>query len=78
MNCYICGKDFSVIQRPDSEECHCPDCGAYRISGTALKFYREKNWKFDVNLVRQWLASNQSSDQITLIDSDRAELLIVR
>lgn len=76
MSCYICGKDVDLIHRPDSEECPCPDCGHYRLSGTAIKLYEDNDWKFDIEITRQWLASQQGRGIVPLIDSDTAKLLI--
>jgi hypothetical protein len=76
MSCYICGNDVEPVVFPDSEEIPCPDCGHYRISGTALALFKKNNWKFDIDLTRRWLASQQGSGTIPLIDSNRAASLI--
>jgi DNA-directed RNA polymerase subunit RPC12/RpoP len=76
MTCYICGKDVEAIQFPDSEEIPCPDCSHYRISGTAVALFKQHSWRFDVDLARRWIASQQGSGVIPLIDSSRAASLI--
>ena len=76
MSCYICGNEVvEPVVRPDSEEYPCPDCGHYRISGTAMELFRLHDWKFDIYLVRRWIADQQGSGEIPLIDSGVASLL---
>jgi len=76
MSCYICGKAVEPIIYPDSHEYPCPDCGHYRITGTAMALHDKNNWKFDVESTRRWLASQQGSGKIPMIDSNRAASLI--
>lgn len=76
MTCYICGRDVEAIKFPDSEEIPCPDCSHYRISGTAIALFKRHNWRFNVELARQWIASHQGSGIVPLIDSGRAAILL--
>lgn len=76
MGCYICGKDVEAVVFADSEEYPCSDCGHYRISGTAMALFKAHNWTFDIDLARRWIASQQGSGTIPLIDSNRAASLI--
>lgn len=76
MNCYICGKDVEVIKLPDSEEIPCPDCSRYRISGTAIALFKRHNWRFNMELARRWIESQQGSGTVPLIDSSRAAILL--
>lgn len=76
MSCCICGKDVEPIAISDGEEYPCPDCGHYRITGTAIALLNTLNWKFDIELARRWIASQQGTDTIPLIDSSRAASLI--
>ena len=76
MGCYICGNEVEAVVFADGEDCPCPDCGHHRISGTAIALHKQNNWKFDVDLTRRWIASQQGSGTIPLIDSSRAASLI--
>jgi len=67
MSCYICGNEVvEAIVRPDSEEYPCPDCGHYRISGTAMELFRLHHWAFDIYLACRWIADQQGSGKIPL------------
>lgn len=76
MNCFICGAEAQLSERPDSEEYQCPNCGHYEISRTALELYKQRLWKFDVYLARRWIADQQDSDAIPFVDLDIAVRLL--
>lgn len=70
MSCYICGTRVTPVVLPDSEEIPCPECGRYRITGTATELLKRNILKFDIYLSRRWLADQQGSGIIPLIDSN--------
>lgn len=70
MSCYICGNGVAPIVLPDAQEYSCPECGRYRISGTAIELLKLHPWKFDIYLARRWIADQQESGAIPLIDSN--------
>jgi len=77
MECFICATDSSEVPSSgDYKQLACPDCGEYRISGTAIALFKEHNWRFDVDLTRRWLTSQLGTGKLPLIDSDRAASLI--
>ncbi len=76
MSCYICGNSVAPVVQSDSEEIPCPDCGRYRITGTAIELFKRHNWKFDIYLVRRWIADQQGSGTIPVIDSSMAAKLM--
>ncbi|NUT73566.1 hypothetical protein HNO86_00775 [Pseudomonas sp. C1C7] len=76
MSCYICGRSVAPILLPDSEEYSCPDCGHYRITGAAIELLQQHVWKFDVYLVRRWIADQQGSGTTPLIDANIAARLM--
>lgn len=76
MSCYICGEEVDPVALPDSTEIPCAYCGHYRITGTAIALFEKNGWKFNVDLTRRWIASQQGSGTIPVIDSNRAALLI--
>lgn len=77
MECFICATESNEgPSSGDYKQIACPACGEYKISGTAIALFNEYNWKFDVDLTRQWLASQQGSGVIPVIESNRAALLI--
>lgn len=76
MNCYICGISATPVVLPDSEEIPCPDCGRYRITGTAVELLKRNILKLDIYLSQRWLADQQSSGFIPLIDSSIAGRLM--
>jgi hypothetical protein len=41
-----------------------------------MALFELNNWKFDIELTRRWLASQQGSGTIPTIDSNRAASLI--
>jgi len=76
MSCFICGAEAQPNVRPDSEEYQCPECGHYRISKEVIEVFRLHRWKFDIYLVRRWIADQQGSGAIPFIDSDLAVRLM--
>lgn len=76
MSCFICGNDVEPVVLDDSEEYACAGCGHYRISGTAIELYKRHNWTVDVYLARRWIADQQGSRTIPLIDSNMAARLV--
>lgn len=76
MSCFICGVDAQLSVGPDSEEYQCPECGHYRISKEAIELFRLQRWKFDIYLVRRWIADQQGSGATPFIASDLAVRLM--
>ncbi|WP_448090735.1 hypothetical protein [Pseudomonas azerbaijanoccidentalis] len=77
MECFICSTESNEVPSAgDYKQLACPVCGEYRISGTAISLFNEKNWKFNVEEARRWLASQQGGGTIPLINSERAASLI--
>lgn len=76
MACYVCGAQAHSLQGVDHERIACPDCGDYKISGTALALMTQHGWTFDVELTRRWIGSYQGSGEIPLISSTVASQLI--
>ncbi|WP_085703883.1 hypothetical protein [Pseudomonas sp. B15(2017)] len=77
MDCFICGTESrEVPSTGDFKQVACSECGEYRLSGTAIALFKEHNWKFDVDLTRRWLTTQQLLGTIPLIDSSRAASLI--
>lgn len=77
MECYICETESNEADPSgDYKQIACPVCGEYKISRTAIQTMENHGWKFDVDLTRRWLASQQGSGTIPMIDSNRAASLI--
>jgi predicted RNA-binding Zn-ribbon protein involved in translation (DUF1610 family) len=77
MPCLICGETAAVVETGGAfEEIACPNCGHYRITGTALALMENHRWRFDAELTRQWVAEHQGSGFIPTIDSHQAGRLI--
>lgn len=77
MKCFICSTESSEVPSVgDYTQLACPTCGEYKISGTAIALFKERHWKFNVGEARRWLASQQGSGTIPLINSERAASLI--
>ncbi|NCE83482.1 hypothetical protein DK870_03590 [Pseudomonas sp. Q1] len=76
MACFICGGNVEPVALYDSEEYVCAGCGQYRISVAAIELYKQRDWRFDVYLARRWIADQQGSGTIPLIDSDMATRLM--
>lgn len=76
MSCYICGINVAPIVLPDVQEITCPNCGRYRISGTAIELLERHPWKFDIYLARRWIADQQGDGTVPLIDSDIVTRLV--
>ena len=77
MDCFICAQESSEVPSlGDYKRLACPQCGEYKISRTAIDTMETNGRKFDVDLTRRWLASQQGSGNIPLISSDRAASLI--
>ena len=77
LECFICGTESNeVLPSGDYRQLACPECGEYKISDTAVQTMKNHNYKFDVDLTRRWLAIQQGSGTIPLINSDRAASLI--
>jgi DNA-directed RNA polymerase subunit RPC12/RpoP len=77
MECFICSAESSEVPSTgDYKQLACPECGEYRLSGTAFALFKEQNWKFNVEETRRWLASQRSGGTIPLISSERAATLI--
>ncbi len=54
MKCLVCSSPAKeVISGGDYVEIHCPDCGAFRISGSLLAIQRQR--VFDVDATRSAL-----------------------
>lgn len=75
MDCYICKTESKILQRPDSKEVECSECGQYRISGTAIKRVEDGVIVFRADDARQWLSERQVNGAIPLIDSTTAGML---
>ncbi|VVP11749.1 hypothetical protein PS854_03336 [Pseudomonas fluorescens] len=77
MKCFICSTESNEVPSAgDYTQLDCPQCGEYRLSGTAIALFKEHNWKFNVEFTRLWLESQRSGGTIPLITSDRAKTLI--
>ena len=77
MTCLICDGQAAVVEPDgDYEERACPECGHYRVTGTALVLLKAHSWRFDLELTRKWIADHQSSGVIPTIDSAQAARLI--
>jgi hypothetical protein len=77
MECLICDLPASDIDVGDDyQERACAKCGHYRITHTALVWMETHGWRFDVKLTRAWLAHQQGSGLIPIIDSQQASVLI--
>ena len=77
MECFICGTESNeVLPSGDYRQLACPECGEYKISDTAVQTMKNNSWRFDIDLTRRWLASQQGSGTIPIINSDRAASLI--
>lgn len=77
MSCYICGNEVLPIVLPEIQEFPCPECGRYRIAASAIELLKLHPWKFDVYLARRWIADQQESGTIPLIDSNIITRLVV-
>lgn len=77
MECLICHKPaHSAPSHGDYQECACPECGHYKITRTAIASMESNGFRFDVDLVRNWIASQQGSGEIPVIDWQLASQLI--
>lgn len=77
MICLICDEPAEGVDAGgDYQERTCPKCGHYRISGAALVLMKAHGWHFDVELTRKWIAEQQGSVTIPIIDSHQAGRLI--
>ncbi|NWL17761.1 hypothetical protein [Pseudomonas umsongensis] len=77
MTCLICNGPATAIDADeDYLERACTKCGHYRITGAALVLIKAHGWHFDVELARKWIADNQASGMIPIIDSHQAPRLI--
>lgn len=78
MTCLICDEPASHVDVGDDyQERECPKCGRYRVTHTALVWMQTHGWRFDVKLTRTWLAHQQGSGLIPIIDSQQASVLIL-
>ncbi|CAI8791495.1 TFIIB-like protein [Pseudomonas jessenii] len=77
MKCLICGDSAaSADTGADYVERDCPECGRYRITGTALALMKAHGWRFDVDLTRKWIAEHQGTGSIPTVDSHPTGCLI--
>jgi DNA-directed RNA polymerase subunit RPC12/RpoP len=77
MKCFICAAESNEVPSSgDYKQIACPECGEYKISGTAIALFKEHNWKFNIEEARRWIASHQGSGTIPMIDSNRAASLL--
>jgi len=73
MECFICkSKANEVTPSGDYKQLACPECGEYKISGTATKAIENKRLIFDIQRSREWLNSFLGTGQIPLIDEGKA------
>jgi hypothetical protein len=67
--CLICHKPANAIPPAgDYEERACPECGHYKISRTALTSMEAQGFTFNIGLMREWLAAQQGSGEIPVIN----------
>ncbi|MFJ7312897.1 hypothetical protein ACIQVE_09025 [Pseudomonas sp. NPDC098747] len=77
MECFICGTESSEVPSAgDYKQLACPECGEYKLSGTAIALFKEHNWKFNIEFTRLWLETQRKGGTIPLISSERAATLI--
>lgn len=77
VKCFICKLEASEVKAlGDYRQIDCPQCGEYKIIGTAIALFEEHNCEFDVGLATRWLRSEQISATFPVIDSDRTTSLI--
>ena len=77
MKCFICSTESNEVPAAgDYKQLACPECGEYRLSGTAITLFEQNKWKFNVEFTRLWLESQRSGGTIPLVTSERAATLI--
>lgn len=63
MNCFICKSSVSTHDPIGDHVCmDCPECGEYKISGTAIKFLESK--PTDPDLIREILDAKRDLGKI--------------
>ncbi|MEX2023415.1 hypothetical protein, partial [Pseudomonas aeruginosa] len=72
MSCYICGAQANVLQEPDDQRIACPDCGDYKITGSAVAVLEANGWTLDADITRRWIGTFQGTGNIPMITSTLA------
>lgn len=71
--CLVCGdRQAHSCSIGVWEECHCPECGLYRVSKGLLERMQLENQRFNVVATRSWLQARRSSDPLPMITLEQA------
>lgn len=76
MTCFICNEPATETDIGDDyKEKVCPNCGHYRVTGSALLLMKTHGWSFDMELARIWIAHQKINGFVPTIDSFQASCL---